>query len=104
MKEETTQKTPKNYQDEDKKSAINKNKFSCIYLLSDLYLFNSFDYIKRSKVPTYHFQKSLPRLPIPKLEDTCQRYLLSQKALLNETQYQSTEAAVKSFQENEGSG
>ncbi|CAE1255869.1 CPT2 [Acanthosepion pharaonis] len=63
---------------------------------------SSFDYLKRSKIPTYHFQKSLPRLPIPKLEDTCQRYLLSQKALLDETQYKSTEAAVKSFQEKEG--
>ncbi|GAB1599724.1 carnitine O-palmitoyltransferase 2, mitochondrial-like [Argonauta hians] len=60
------------------------------------------EFLEKSKVPTYHFQKSLPRLPIPKLEDTCRRYLLTQKALLNEAQYQSTENIVKNFEQNEG--
>ncbi|XP_029634050.1 carnitine O-palmitoyltransferase 2, mitochondrial [Octopus sinensis] len=63
---------------------------------------SSSEFLKKSKVPTYHFQKSLPRLPIPKLEDTCRNYLLTQKALLNETQYQSTEKIVKEFEQNEG--
>ncbi|CAK9831213.1 Carnitine O-palmitoyltransferase 2, mitochondrial [Anthophora retusa] len=32
-----------------------------------------YQYLERSKTPTMHFQQSLPRLPIPKLEDTCRR-------------------------------
>uniref|UniRef100_A0A452IUI2 Uncharacterized protein n=1 Tax=Gopherus agassizii TaxID=38772 RepID=A0A452IUI2_9SAUR len=40
---------------------------------------DSFQYLHRSIVPTMHFQKSLPRLPIPRLEDTVRRYLNAQK-------------------------
>lgn len=35
----------------------------------------SYQYLQQSKVPTYKFQKSLPRLKIPKLEKSCNRYL-----------------------------
>lgn len=38
-----------------------------------------YQYIQESLLPTDHFQLSLPRLPIPKLEDTCVRYLRAQK-------------------------
>ncbi|CAF96029.1 unnamed protein product, partial [Tetraodon nigroviridis] len=36
-------------------------------------------YLQRSLVPTMHYQKSLPRLPIPKLEDTMKRFLAAQR-------------------------
>uniref|UniRef100_H2ZEW9 Choline/carnitine acyltransferase domain-containing protein n=1 Tax=Ciona savignyi TaxID=51511 RepID=H2ZEW9_CIOSA len=39
------------------------------------------DYLHKSTLPTYHFQQCLPRLPIPKLEDTMSRYIQSLKAL-----------------------
>ena len=55
-------------------------------------------------VHTYHFQDSLPRLPIPKLEDTCNRYLDAQKPLLTPEQYEETKRLVEKFQKHEGPG
>ncbi|KAK2546907.1 Carnitine O-palmitoyltransferase 2 [Acropora cervicornis] len=45
---------------------------------------------------------SLPRLPIPKLEDTCRRYLDAQKPLLTPEQYEQTKQVVEKFQKQEG--
>lgn len=61
-------------------------------------------YIQRSIVPTYHFQASLPRLPIPKLEDTCRRYLDAQKVILSSEEYETTKRLVETFQKQEGQG
>lgn len=44
-----------------------------------------------------HYQKSLPRLPVPKLDDTIRRYLAAQRPLLNDDQYSTTEKLTKSF-------
>ena len=49
-----------------------------------------------------HFQPSLPRLPIPKLEDTCRRYLNAQKPLLNSEQFKTTQAIVDEFVKGDG--
>ncbi|CAB4034373.1 carnitine O-palmitoyltransferase 2, mitochondrial, partial [Paramuricea clavata] len=59
-------------------------------------------YIQRSIVPTYHFQPSLPRLPIPKLEDTCRRYLDAQKVILSPEEYENTKRLVENFKQYEG--
>ncbi|XP_076636406.1 carnitine palmitoyltransferase 2 [Colletes latitarsis] len=56
-----------------------------------------YQYIKRSKTPTMHFQRSLPRLPIPKLQDTCRRYLNAQKPLLSNEQLEKTTSYVNEF-------
>nr|CAD7266064.1 unnamed protein product [Timema shepardi]CAD7574110.1 unnamed protein product [Timema californicum] len=63
---------------------------------------NDYQYLQRSKIPTLHFQKSLPRLPIPKLEDTCNRYLAAQSPLLIESDFKKTKDYVKKFSEFEG--
>ena len=55
-------------------------------------------------VHTFHFQDSLPRLPIPKLEDTCRKYLDAQKPLLTPEQYEETKQLVDKFQKREGPG
>ncbi|XP_071081825.1 carnitine O-palmitoyltransferase 2, mitochondrial-like [Haliotis cracherodii] len=60
------------------------------------------EYLHRSVLPTYHFQKSLLRLGIPKLEKTCERYLKAQKPLLSPGEYSQTETTVQSFLQNEG--
>ncbi|XP_067935231.1 carnitine O-palmitoyltransferase 2, mitochondrial-like [Watersipora subatra] len=60
------------------------------------------DYLQRSVIPTDHFQQSLPRLPIPKLEDTCSRYLESQKALLSPDVFAQTKNRVDEFQSGVG--
>ncbi|KAG7201978.1 hypothetical protein KM043_004673 [Ampulex compressa] len=56
-----------------------------------------YQYMQWSKTPTMHFQASLPRLPIPKLEDSCRRYLNAQKPLLSVEQLNKTETIVKDF-------
>ncbi|KAG9270811.1 carnitine O-palmitoyltransferase 2, mitochondrial [Astyanax mexicanus] len=60
------------------------------------------EYLHRSIVPTMHYQKSLPRLPVPKLEDTIRRYLAAQRPLLNNEQYSNTEKLVHEFQNGPG--
>ncbi|MBN3275665.1 CPT2 palmitoyltransferase, partial [Polyodon spathula] len=56
------------------------------------------DTLHRSIVPTMHYQKSLPRLPVPKLEDTIRRYLAAQRPLLDDEQYSKTEQLAQSLQ------
>ncbi|ORY04936.1 acyltransferase ChoActase/COT/CPT [Basidiobolus meristosporus CBS 931.73] len=48
----------------------------------------------------YQFQKSLPRLPVPALADTCSKYLRSVRPLLDDAKYAQTEAAVDEFQKS----
>ncbi|XP_065674271.1 carnitine O-palmitoyltransferase 2, mitochondrial isoform X2 [Hydra vulgaris] len=54
-------------------------------------------YLQSSIIPTMHFQKSLPRLPIPKLEDTVRRYLEAQKPLLSSDAYKNTKQNADNF-------
>lgn len=49
-----------------------------------------------------HFQRSLPRLPVPVLKLTCQRYLQAQKPLLSKDDYLKTKEIVENFVENDG--
>ncbi|XP_063283912.1 carnitine O-palmitoyltransferase 2, mitochondrial-like isoform X2 [Pelobates fuscus] len=60
------------------------------------------EHLHKSIVPTMHFQKSLPRLPIPKLEDSIKRYLNAQTPLLDSEQFRKTEQLAKSFQNGIG--
>lgn len=48
-------------------------------------------------LPLYSHQKSLPRLPVPTLEETFARYLLSVQPLTTGDEFQRTVAAVRSF-------
>lgn len=61
-----------------------------------------YQYWQKSIIPTLHFQPSLPRLPIPKLELTCERYLAAQRPLLNNDTFSKTENMVKQFQNGIG--
>lgn len=49
-----------------------------------------------------HYQPSLPRLPIPKLEDTCRRYLNAQKPLLSKDEFEKTTTYVNEFLSKDG--
>ena len=62
------------------------------------------DFLYKSIIPTDHFQKSLPHLPIPKLEDTCSRYLDAQKPLLSQDEFSKTSAIVNEFMNTTGKG
>ncbi|CAK6980609.1 carnitine O-palmitoyltransferase 2%2C mitochondrial [Scomber scombrus] len=63
---------------------------------------SSSEYLHQSVVPSMHYQKSLPRLPIPKLEDTIRRYLAAQKPLLDDEQFRTTEKLAVDFQNGVG--
>lgn len=63
---------------------------------------SDYQYWQRSQIPSMHFQKSLPRLPIPKLEQTCERYLNSQEPLLSNEAFQRTEKYVSEFRHGPG--
>ncbi|XP_042907530.1 carnitine O-palmitoyltransferase 2, mitochondrial isoform X2 [Parasteatoda tepidariorum] len=49
-----------------------------------------------------HFQNSLPRLPIPELEKTCERYINSVKPLLTADELQKTIGIVENFKSSPG--
>ncbi|ORE07198.1 acyltransferase ChoActase/COT/CPT [Rhizopus microsporus var. microsporus] len=51
---------------------------------------------------TFKYQDELPRLPIPDLESTLQKYLTVLKPLQTSSEHEQTKAAVKDFLENEG--
>ncbi|TRY94180.1 hypothetical protein DNTS_030540 [Danionella cerebrum] len=59
-------------------------------------------YLHKSVVPTMHYQKSLPRLPVPKLEDSIRRYLAAQRPLLNDEHYRNTEKIANGFKNGIG--
>uniref|UniRef100_UPI00358EC2D0 carnitine O-palmitoyltransferase 2, mitochondrial-like isoform X4 n=1 Tax=Myxine glutinosa TaxID=7769 RepID=UPI00358EC2D0 len=49
-----------------------------------------------------HLQEKLPRLPVPRLEDTIRRYLKAHRALLDDDAYRRTEQICRSFEHGEG--
>ena len=64
---------------------------------------SSYQYLQKSSVPTKKFQSSLPRLPVPELNKTCQRYLEALKPIIsNENQLNKTKDIVKKFESGEG--
>lgn len=54
--------------------------------------------------PTYAFQRSLPRLPVPPLGSTVDKYLASARLLQPPEEYAATEAAARAFLAGEGPG
>jgi carnitine O-palmitoyltransferase 2 len=64
--------------------------------------FSSGGYVQDTVIPTYHFQKSLTRLPIPKLEDSLARYLAAVEPVATSAQLEATRRAVQSFQSGVG--
>ncbi|XP_060576192.1 carnitine O-palmitoyltransferase 2, mitochondrial-like isoform X2 [Ruditapes philippinarum] len=79
-----------------------KDKVKSAELLSCRCMSSKSDYIHESIVPSDHFQKSLPRLPIPKLELTCERYLKSQAVLQSDKEHTATKKLVDEFLAGEG--
>ncbi|EQC30009.1 hypothetical protein SDRG_12289 [Saprolegnia diclina VS20] len=54
-------------------------------------------YVQKTVIPTYHFQKSLMRLPVPKLEDTLNRYLLAVQPVVSPDEFKATQREVEAF-------
>lgn len=67
------------------------------------YLNSSYQYIQRSKVPTNKFQRSLPRLKIPKLEKTCERFVAALDPISGSDQrFGATMKLVDNFSHGQG--
>ena len=58
--------------------------------------------LDKSIISTLHFQKSLPRLGIPKLEETCKNYINSVTPLLTSEELTKTEKLVADFEKGDG--
>ena len=63
---------------------------------------SKYQFLQESPVHSDYFQPSLFRLPIPKLENSCSRYLATQKQLLDNGTYNRTEKIVESFLKFDG--
>ncbi|CAF0953943.1 unnamed protein product [Rotaria magnacalcarata] len=65
---------------------------------------DEYNFFKRSILSTDHFQYSLPRLPIPKLDKTCERYLAAVKPILNndDNVFKQTQQIVTDFCSGDG--
>lgn len=48
------------------------------------------NYIQETRIPTMHFQDSIPRLPIPVLKDTATRFLYAASPLISEAEMNET--------------
>lgn len=60
-----------------------------------------YNYLEKSQLPTNVFEKSMPSLPIPELSETCSKYLLSLRPLIDDDK--SFAASRKLVQYFEGS-
>ena len=82
----------------------------CLYLLhrhvssNVIRKHDDYNYFKRSILSTDHFQSSLPRLPIPKLEQTCERYLAAVQPILNDDTkaFEHTRQLIDDFRSGDG--
>lgn len=63
---------------------------------------NSNGYVQETVIPTFHFQRSLTRLPIPKLEDSLARYLAAVEPVVTPSQLAETREAVRAFASSDG--
>ncbi|XP_017127905.1 carnitine O-palmitoyltransferase 2, mitochondrial [Drosophila elegans] len=61
-----------------------------------------YQYLQCSKLPTLYFQRSLPRLPIPLLEHSCNRFLEATRPLLSPEEHLETKEKVEQFRQGIG--
>lgn len=59
-------------------------------------------YLQSSPVPSMHFQSSLPRLPVPKLDNTLDRYVKALQPLIPDNVLAAHMKAVDDFRQNDG--
>ena len=59
-------------------------------------------YLAETEIPTYHYQDSLPKIPIPPLEKTIDRYLASAAPLVGDEQLKVTTRIAEEFREGRG--
>lgn len=79
--------------------------FCAVRTVSDTSAGNEERYIQYSRVRTDHFQPGLPRLPIPKLEQTLECYLAALRPVCSDEEYKQSHSAVEEFKtDGQGGG
>lgn len=67
------------------------------------YLNSTYQYIQRSNIPTNKFQRSLPRLKIPKLEKTCERFVAALEPISgSDSRFGLTKQVIADFSHGQG--
>ncbi|XP_017471616.1 PREDICTED: carnitine O-palmitoyltransferase 2, mitochondrial isoform X2 [Rhagoletis zephyria] len=61
-----------------------------------------YQFMQQSKLPTLYFQSSLPRLPIPDIKLTIERFLSAVKPLLDQEEYNKTVRILSDFRNCDG--
>ncbi|XP_053969087.1 carnitine O-palmitoyltransferase 2, mitochondrial isoform X2 [Anastrepha ludens] len=61
-----------------------------------------YQFMQHSKLPTLYFQNSLPRLQIPDLKLTCERFLASVLPILDREEYERTVRILDEFKNGDG--
>ncbi|RUS68813.1 hypothetical protein EGW08_023424, partial [Elysia chlorotica] len=79
-----------------------QNYEKCVHTSAALSSSAEREYLHRTRVPTYHFQASLPRLPVPELEKSCERYLNAQRPLVSEVEHTELQRVVAEFKAGRG--
>lgn len=59
-------------------------------------------YLEKSVVPTFHYQPSLPRLPIPALEETCAKYIEFLRPIVSDVELREAQQLVNEFAGGQG--
>ena len=59
-------------------------------------------FLHKTTIPTFHFQKSLPRLKVPELDETLEKHLTALKPVVTAEQFAVAEAATTDFKNGPG--
>lgn len=59
---------------------------------------DDYQYLQRGQIPMLHFQRSLPRLPIPRLDQTSKRFLAAVRPIVDAATYDDIFNLVQTFQ------
>lgn len=62
------------------------------------------EYTPKKQGMTFANQDSLPKLPIPDLEDTCRKHLQALEALQTPREHEESKAAIREFLKTDGPG
>jgi len=68
----------------------------------EMVMTDEYQFMKKSMLSSYYFQDSLPRLPIPSMEDTMKRYLESLEPIVSSEQLAATKKLTEEFQNGIG--
>lgn len=81
-----------------------KKYFGARAFSSETYKQDDYQYLQKGQIPMLYFQRSLPRLKVPTLQESCERFLAAVKPITDDSiEYESVVKMVEAFRTT-GSG